>query len=377
MNSKPQNEHDFAKWLLAVLEQQAPHGEAGVQGHVPQSIAWSLIEEAQEEWERLFGWCSQAERTVEFFPERAGVFQSLQALLRVPQRQREAPARFSLLAEGYDSASGQAPPAEVARYLQAVKFAGALKQAADVVDPLDGRLLFIKSHEIRITVKVTYTQGDLADVPGMDDWIRDFVTEPLHREQKRILLRQTLLDLFRGHAEVTLGQLLSRFSEIDQGLRASYALYMSDFTLEKVKSEVEKDNLDSSLKIGKAVSDIQNQLLGMPLALLLAGGQMAVDAPAKNAVLMLGAIAFAWLMNMLILNQRATLQSVALEVDARQQKINAQPAEVSRQFQDSFNDLQERVQQQHNTLRKVEWLVAACLLVTHMAFLWLSMPRIF
>ena len=368
----PTNPHEFAKWLLEALELKTPFN-GGVRGYLPNSVDWNIVERAQAQWKNLFGWCSQTDRQVELHPQSVGVFESLDALLQIALHQRNPPNRYSLLQEQYDSDTSQNPPPEIIRYHQAVKLSSVLSRAADVVDSTGERLQFIKGHEARIAVRLTYTKNDLVDIPGMDAWMRDFVDTGLHQEQKRTLLRQSLLDLFKGHAEITLGQLLPRFAELDAAVRASYAMYMAEFTFEKVKAEVEKDNLDSSIKIGKAVSDIQNQLLAMPVALLLAGGQMEPHLSVKNIVLMLGSVAFAWLMNLLINNQKASLNSIKIEIDSRKKKIEDQPKEVFGRLQNGFDDLHARVAKQGKNLGHLDRMVALGLLCTLLAFLWFTL----
>src|SRR3546814_1746328 len=60
-------------------------------------------------------------------------------------------------------------------------------------------------------------------------------------------------------------------SDLASDAKRSLSMYMAEFSVKKVTAEVERQNLEDTLSLNKTLSDIQNQLLALPAAILLAG----------------------------------------------------------------------------------------------------------
>ncbi|WP_311945184.1 hypothetical protein [Halomonas piscis] len=140
---------------------------------------------------------------------------------------------------------------------------------------------------------------------------------------------------------------------------------MSEFSFENIKSQVERDKLEFTTRLNKVFSDIQNQLLAVPAALLLVGSQMEKADPIgwslKNVVIWLGAVVFAVLMELLIRNQRNTLQAVKNEMDLQKIIFKDHHRAIYHKFQDVYVELGQRFRHQRNLLWFIRCLVGAAL----------------
>jgi hypothetical protein len=151
-------------------------------------------------------------------------------------------------------------------------------------------------------------------------------------------------------------------------------MYASEFSYEKVRAEVEKDNLDSMLKLNKTFSEIQNQLLALPVALVLVAGQMTAgsELTLKNFVLWAGALLFSILMWLLVHNQRNAVMAIEEEIDFRWQKIEKQPLAIKERFEGSFISLRKRKNKQDVLLKFLNCIVVVSLASSTLALYWHS-----
>lgn len=375
------NPHDWAVWLLDNLEGQqvvAP----GLEGRLPAAWNFGDTVAAIGNDAQLVGLTDEATRTIEFFPQRAGVFSSLQEMFAYPNNLKSVPAKFTLRDIGftYDAQVVQQAtnlPPQVANYLCAAKLCSLLPLVSDMATNNGALQHFIKSPDARIEVKLSYRVEDLTPLPSLPLFETEFAVTESHKDQKRSIVRAVLLDAFKGRKALTVGDVLPKFESIVEDVRSNYAMYAAEFSFEKIKAEVEKDNLDSTLKLNKTLSEIQNQLLAMPVALVLVGAQMTPDSglSIKNVVIWLGASVFAALMILLIRNQSHAVDAITEEIRLRKIKVDAQPDGMAGKFKSGFDDLQKRGRTQIKTLGILRAFVIFSFLLATGLLIWYSNPQ--
>lgn len=373
MLSRPDNAHDWVAWLFENLTSITEVGDGQFRGVVPSNYSLSELQKEIERVDRqLLGLIDSSSCVIEFDPKRGHHYESLDHLLEFNQNRYQVPSRFTLRREGYTWPTEPRPPKVVA-YVQAVEAWNLLEQLADHVSPSPRRLHFISSPEKQIALVPNFALDDVLAVQGVGEFDRDFVRSELHREQKRNIVRESLVSLFKGRKLASLGELAGRFPEFLSTVRASYATYAADFSFQKVRGEVEKQNLDDTLRIHKTLADIQNQLLALPAALVLAVGGMEPGAHTKNWAIVLGVTVFAGLLAGLIMNQLSALGSIAEEVRIRKARLLDQPKEVSSEFTSAFREIDARVRRQRWVLKGVgsaafvTWVAVLLLAMHHQA----------
>ncbi|MEH8253860.1 hypothetical protein [Aeromonas veronii] len=138
-----------------------------------------------------------------------------------------------------------------------------------------------------------------------------------------------------------------------------------------MKEQIEKEKLDAMMKLNKVFSDIQNQLLAIPAALILAGGQMVNENSwsTKNTSIWLGVVVMSIFMTMLIRNQRNTLQAVKQEIDQQWLQLAGKYHSVASRFNDSYKQLDSRCYHQEWLIKIISLLVSLSLFITTMLLL--------
>ena len=319
-----------------------------------------------------------AERRLEFSTPH-NFFWSLDALLAAAERRIQPPARFYLADLRYSHPGVEADtPVAVARYQQAARLFRALQGVADHETKVgnSSSLIFLQQQKLEITAG--YQATDLAELPQLDDFESDFIESTTHKQQKATILRAVLFELFGSQAKISFASVLANFKQLVDQVVSSYQLYVSEFSFQKVKAEIEKEKLEFTTKLNKVFSDIQNQLLAVPAALILIGGQMENGGvwSIKNLLIWSGAMVFALLMNLLINNQRHTLRAIKLEIDQQWELIQGKHRTVAEQFKSNYRQLDDRYLHQHRLLGTVSALVAAALAFATGMLLWYSVPEL-
>jgi len=369
--------HDLALLLVNILIDQQRFERGILKGILPSEHIFTEIVNALEKYQ-ISSVCDEKKRSIELYPEWAAVYPSLEIMLSYPANLSKVPEQFTLLDLGYTHGVNHSQPAIVVQYFAACRLSQLLVSIADMVNDGSQRLIFLQSHDCKLEVNLNYSANDLIELKELTEFDNSFVNSELHKEQKRAIIRTVLLELFKGKKSITLGQMFAVFHNFMERLKNSYTMYVSEFSFEKVKAEVEKDNLDSTLKLNKTLSDIQNQLLAMPVALVLVGGQMLSESSftMKNLVIWLGSLVFAWLMDILILNQCHAVQAIEEEVRLRKAKVDARPADIADKFSNGFKDLSNRAKTLTRTLRLLSIGVGFSIIFSTMLLLWFSYPQL-
>ena len=373
----PQTKHDLALWLVAVLTSQNKHGNSAVTGTLPADCDFDEVDNALDGYS-IAGVCDASARRIEFYPSLANVYTSMDELLAVPSNLGAAPTTFTLLDSGYTRSAGNAEPAGVTQYLHACRLYQLMRSVADLPDDGQNRMVFLQRHDAKLTLSLLYDKAQLLTLIDLDEFASTFVDSTHHKDQKRTIIRASLIDLFKSESHIDFGQFLMKFKDFMERVRNAYAMYVAEFTFEKIKAEVEKDNLDSTIKLQKTITDIQNQLLAFPVAVFLAGAQMNAEAAwtIKNTVVWLGCIVFVGVTLVLIANQRYTISAIALEVKLRHEKIKKLPAETTGSFHQALIDLQTHIKRQTSILNWLSRFVCISALMSTGLLCWYSLPNL-
>ena len=364
MNPLPTEKLDLTILLWKSL-QGRQFGGGQVSGSLVLGIDFVAMRTALDRAELLIS-SSDTERSLECHVA-PGFFTSLDELLSSPGKRISVPPKF-YLADRDVLYTGDAAglPLEAQHYLAAAKLYGLLQKEADHQGGVGDAKTLIFLHHEKIEITPHYAVADLHELPELGAFEADFISSDTHREQKRTILKTVLLELFTGRKKLPFAELLGRFDEFVDKVRASYQLYVAEFSFQKVKAEVEKEKLDAMVKLNKVFSDVQGQLLAVPVALVLVGGQMKDEGAwnVKNLLIWFGALVFSILMDLLIRNQRHTLKAVKNEIDQQRDQIKNKYRSIADRFKDIYDEIDGRHNHQNRLIWVVDGLVAASLGIT-------------
>jgi hypothetical protein len=368
----PDDPLDFAILLfknLANRQVDPPH----VTGTLESALDFQAVQAALELHE-LWDSGDEATRSLEYHLPHT-FFVSLNHLLQAPARRITPPPRFYLADTDTLYAGSLAGMSDtICQYISATKLFTLLAKVADHQGGVgdDKTLIFLRDTKIEITSE--YSSEALCALSGLSGFETDFINSDTHQEQKRTIIKTILFELFSGLSKIPFDAVLKSFQHFLDKAKASYQLYVAEFSFQKVKAEVEKEKLDAMFKLNKVFSDIQNQMLAIPLALMLAGGQMETSGvwSNKNLLIWLSALFFTIMMYFFIKNQRHTLKAVEQEIEQQRQQIKNKYRAVADRFEQIYDEIHDRYLHQSKLLRGVWWVVLGSFFVTTIMLMWSS-----
>ncbi|MGR3897121.1 hypothetical protein [Pseudomonas sp. 1176_21] len=214
-------------------------------------------------------------------------------------------------------------PLEVVSYRSVLRFIGLLEESAYYLDEKAEALIFYKDGRFEVPVKYGHQDVSVFDNAALEK-LHVLMSGKLHEEQKRSLLAETVIELTASLSpSERFSYLVKNIDELYSKAQVGYNLFSTDFTYEKAKEEVHTFKLETTSRLHKVISEIQTQLLGIPIATFIALSQIkrtnALDAQfAINTVIFFGAVVFCLLLGGLLVNQYLTLTTI--EADVKRQR---------------------------------------------------------
>lgn len=167
--------------------------------------------------------------------------------------------------------------------------------------------------------------------------------------------------------------ILSQLPEVLQRFNDGYRLFASSFSFEKVRDQLEGLRIEYTGKIHKTISDIQGQLLGIPVATIVVATQMketsAIGAQMwSNLAVLVGSFIFSLLLGASIFNQFQTLFVLEQEVKRHEAATRNEHADIALRFRDVFDQLHGRIFWQGVILKVVLGIGALAFITSIVAF---------
>lgn len=354
----PDDAQAAAVWLLDELEEVGPSAldEVLLQGRLSKGHDFSgVVERLGLVAPGLVSGADERERLITFTPRNAGVYASLSELLCASVgHRRSVPARFFLRDSRYSGPGARdSAPADVASYYDMICLSEIVRNVGDYSSAAEKFVNFVVRPDAKFRVEMDFSEAELVSIEGIEAFSSSFLHSDFHAEEKREIVRDCLADLAKGVATVPLAMVAHRFDVVMKNCRASYALLLSKFSAASVQKEVDKQNLEDTLRLNKTFSEIQNQLLALPAAILVAGAAFEAGKVYKNAAIFLGVAVFVVLMFLLIRNQRNSVSAISAEIALRKSNLEGQPDAVAAMYIPAFSALEKRVATQKRTLSVV------------------------
>lgn len=283
---------------------------------------------------------------------------SFSDLIKNPLARVNEPIGYFLIAEKFNSRGAAPAPDAVQRYRKLLELIKLLGEASAFLDQSLGRLVYIHDGKFEVPVQYTAEEVVALDVDVVNALVAA-IGNDTHREQKLAILAEAVREL----TEATLPSarfvtLLAHLTDLAKKFNDGYRLFASSFSYEKVKSELEAARVDYAAKIHKVFTDIQNQILGIPVATVVVATQMkaATTTDANfyiNVAVLIGAWIFVILVSALLLNQTHTLDVLDGEIDRQKKGLEKLHKDVAENFSSVFKFLNRRMQVQRFLLRSV------------------------
>lgn len=307
-------------------------------------------------------------------PRSIGVLvENLEGLLKAG-RIRE-PNAYYVLSERYSNDDAPAP-AEIMLYRKVLVLIELLGESAAYIDERADELVFIR--DVRFALPINFQCDDLDSTLGTKiDRLAALFNKDVHLDQKLAILASVVQETTSGaEPKERFGSLLARLDEVTLGVVEGYRLFASNFSYEKIKSDVQDAHIEFTGRIHKTFSDIQSQLLAIPVATVIVATQMRyADGLGSqfwiNTGVALGSLIFVTLFGLLVRNQWHTLDVIGAEIDRRENAIAKDHEAISDLFEEPFRKLRDRLKSQRIIMAIVLVVVIAALIATLVVYAFL------
>ena len=280
----------------------------------------------------------------------------------------------------FDSGDSNKPQI-IKNYETLLHFIRFLEKAAAFVDSTSSKMLFLEPE--KMDLEIFYSSSDLInlDLESIGK-IESYIFENTHESQKLAILSKAIVSQCKSEDfSNRFGKLLKSLKDIYETLDHDYAVFASSFSYDKLRSEIENSKLEEQVKIHKIITDIQNQILGIPVATVIVATQFktqkqvdynAIYQFSLNTGIFIGVFIFVLILWFLIKNQKESLLGLEKEILRKDLKFKLDSPVVYKKIESSgkppFKELFDRIDTQKKILNIISWIGVIGLIVTFLIY---------
>ena len=303
---------------------------------------------------------------------------NLDNLLTAPKaKHRERPRYFVI--ENKFSSSDEVIPQSIACYRQVLQLINLIKEASAYLDDENGELIFINDGKFPLPIQYSAEQVLNADMTAIHQLLEAFSNDT-HREQKLAILSKSIHTICgSANPNERFGGLLIHLVDLQKSFSEGYRLFVADFSYEKIINQLETAKLEEISKIHKTFSDIQNQILGIPVATIIVATQMK-EAKSfgyeflVNSAVLVGCWVFVILSILILKNQEHTLKAIGDEINRKKTQISIEYSSVANLITQSFTFLEQRLKTQRIAFYFVDLILCIGFIAAHILFFMTTLP---
>lgn len=233
-------------------------------------------------------------------------------------------------------------------------------------------IIFVGKKNLKINSE--YIAEDLKrDLILVKSFIREYIQNDFHQEDRHLSVINGLHEAFK-ESEISLSTFLKGFETFHRVVKSNFQLYMDKFSFDDFKNKVEEDRREYTIKINKVFSDMQNQLLTLPIATVLAAGQMVYVTTAgdfiKNILIVIGIGIFCIFVLMQISNQNSTLTALDDEINLRKSEMEKkEESNYKTEYLGAYTQLDTRIGKLNDNLSLVRNITLVATTLVFLVFL--------
>lgn len=233
-------------------------------------------------------------------------------------------------------------------YRSLLKLISLLKDSAAFLDENNYELVYFDKSVLKVPIKYDLSDLNKVKIAEIESFISLFVDDT-HRDQKLSILSNSIKFIAdTKEKESSFSAIISEFNNIIESYKKGYNIFSSGFSYEKIIDQLRVAKVEEMGKIHKTFSDIQNQILGLPLATIIVATQMkaAVEWDAQafiNSAILLGAIVFIALLILVLCNQWQTLRAISDEIAYKKDQAKNNYSSIYSDIKTTFSHLTRRI----------------------------------
>lgn len=254
-------------------------------------------------------------------------------------------------------------PSFIVNYKSIISLIGLLKNIADYHKkiPPFSELVFFQSKKLILITE--YKTEDVQLVEKIDSLKNQFTSAHDREERQSIFVNELINSLVEVKEKKNrFKHLIKHFSEIFEQYVKSHKFYLEQFSFQKIKTELDSEKIEYAKKLQGVINDAQTKLVAIPAAFLLIVSQFDLTGEKiyLNLALVLSAIVFSILLDILIRNQYSALNFISEDINRFkcefQEKKAVLPTKDFDETFDKISSLQRKQKCYLNIIRGLVWL---------------------
>lgn len=232
-------------------------------------------------------------------------------------------------------------------------------------------------------VKIDYTHWHVENLDENSLYcLMDYFEDGLHGSQKLEILVESIRSII-DEMGGGFGCILENIGKVKCHFDKGYKLFVSGFSYEKIMNELRASKIEDMGKIHKVFSDIQNHILGIPVASIIVATQLKGSDSWKNngivnSAVLFGCFAFVTLVSIMLFNQIASLNAIKEEINHKKTEIEKEYSFMEEDVMGIFKSLGTRIRIQKFSFFAIIFFLITGLLSTISIYIYLTDPvRIF
>lgn len=285
-------------------------------------------------------------------------------------------SNFFIIDLNYHNKDSDAP-SDITAYRNLLRLISLFKECSAYLDETNVELVFVDSSVLKIPVN--YTTEDLKNIKNdlITNTIANFA-EDTHKEQKLTILANSIKSLCESKSkDSSFSFLLRDVNQLTESFHKGYKVFVSGFSYEKILDQLRVAKIEEMGKIHKVFSDIQNQVLGIPVATIIVATQMKQakgwDTQALiNTAVVLGSLFFTIMILFVLFNQWQTLSAISEELNHKKNQAENNYKAIYADIKTTFDSLSRRLCVQRVVFITLSAFVAIGLILTSKFYFYLT-----
>lgn len=275
------------------------------------------------------------------------LFPDYASLLSTHKRQSSESENYFIIESKFFSKDADAPE-EIINYRLIIRFIDLLKECAAYFDSTASEFVFFNTDVFKLPVR--YGAGH---IKGLENQclqeLLDCFVQDTHREQKLDILIKSIQIVSDGvPVGEMFGNLLNNISSLKAQFAKGFRVFASGFSYDKVMDQLRAAKVEEIGKIHKTFSDIQNHVLGIPVATVIVATQMKRadgwgDQMIVNSAVLAGCFIFVCLVALVLLNQLQSLKAIREELTFKKKQIEKDYSSIKGDIEGVFRSITKRL----------------------------------
>ncbi|MCK6981451.1 hypothetical protein [Enterobacter roggenkampii] len=321
--------------------------------------------------------------TLRVTPPRSGlglVFATHEKLLNAPKHQCLEPTNYFILETKFRN-DDEDIPVFISNYRKILEFVNLLKEAAAYFDSSTCQLVFLKKEVIKLLPHFAAENVQNLQREHLDNLIACF-NDDTHKDQKLDILIESIQAVSDGvDSPRVFAFLLDNIQRLHEKFLKGYRIYSSGFSYDKVMDQLRAAKVEEMGKIHKAFSDIQNHILGIPVASVIVATQFKVATRwsgqgITNTIILLGCIFAATLIWLALSNQMQSIKALGEEIEYKEKQINKEYSFIKDDVAGVFRSISARLETQKRTFWIIRGVLVMGIITAITVYFWYTKPAL-